>query len=278
MSNPERAAALASVRSPDTRAAVLEQVMRDFWRDDELIEQLVRHPNLQLKSFVTLAARFPLAAVENPALELFALEDPGWIRRLGSNAVVAMVLAPLDGERVAVLAAASSDFGARASTARKLVPPAVLERVRRHPPLSWEAELREQLRLRAERDPTLRGVAVEIGRLDHLAGAEWLPAAWVEVLTEHPLVVVRTAVAVRATLAPALVRKLAADPDVTVRSSVASRSDLDADLIARLAGDGQHAVRLRLVSNPHVPTAVVRRLLADPSPSVALQAWKRLDP
>lgn len=267
-----READLARLEEATTPGGELERLVRKYPYDGAMLGAAVRHPNLPLRCFVELASRYPLEACDNPALELYTLEEPGWPSRVLDQAMFAMVLT---GGHMVGLVGLTGELGRRARAAGQLAPRDIAERVLRMTPTVWEAHFGLQIAERAAQEPSVRGIAVEILRLHEVARADWLPRAWVRVLAEHPSWAIRVEVARRDDLEHELAVRLAADDAAIVRQRIATRTDLSPSLALQLAADPEPGVRRTIALNRGVSDVIAERMLADPAQAVVQAARMR---
>ena len=289
--------------SPETPQHLLEQLVAD--PAASVRAAVAANPNISLALADRLVEEFPDEVMANPAIDQFALENPGWIKALSHQAQRAVCGHPL-----------LPDTARRWVLNQRGMP--LIAYLAENPSLSAERqnEIASKITshahdslhigLMSQPHPTPQVLAVlSVCQYDgvrvHAASHPDTPGDVLQRLALDPAPEVRSAVSRN----PALPRATAeilfrAGADATFssvsghygtltedeqtylieaegpygRCLLAQRHDLTRNQITRLAGDEDPAVRAMLGSNPILPVRTLFKLLFDDEPDVRLATLK----
>ena len=286
---PERLAELAAqavelARVVAKNAAAPEALLTELSHSADLATRraLVTNPATPLNVLREIAKQFPEELLDNPALDVFLLENPTFFRDLPAPVLRAMVkrdncsagvlaqVVQVDDE--VVLLGICQNPAATPETVRALqasTSAAVREAASLHVAVAgavddWPGRLRAAVaRALVQADPAQRLRSLPFLRLaDQVASAAPESSA-----PAHLLFNEITQDAARVYSAAAVLERLAGDEDSWVRLAVAQNPAtpvaLREQLLERLVGDADSSVRSAVAAHPATPVALLERLAGD---------------
>lgn len=209
--------------APDLPASALEALAPRAYRDAELGDAVARHPNTPRETVIRFIRRYPQAVLENPALPLYALEDPGWLERIPEHLLGKLARQPQASPTFISWLLASPATSPRLAACRC--------------PALTRQQLEQLLR---DPEPSVRA---------RVAKNPGLTAEDVALLARDSRQEVRSVVADHAELEPVLVERLVADRAEGVRRSVSRRRELTQEQLECLVHDDAVSVRVAVLKS-----------------------------
>ena len=261
-------------------AAAPEAVLTELSHSADLATRraLVTNPATPLDVLHEIAKQFPEELLDNPALDVFLLENPTFFRDLPAPVLRAVVkrdncsagvlaqAAQVDDEVVLLgicqnpAATPETVRALRASTSAAVRKAAALHVAVAGAVKDWPARLRKAVaRALALAEPAQRLRGLPFLRLagqlttTGVASSAALPPLFGAIIQD----------AAGAYSNAAVLDRLAGDEDWGVRRAVAEHPATPAALLERLAGDKESWVRCAVAKNPATPVALLERLAGD---------------